>query len=820
MSIERFLQANRKDVDRAMQKRMPRRLSRKHFIEACGPQQYGYDVLDSAEASVNAPMWDLLSRGGKRWRPALMLLTAEAFGADPASLLDAALVPEVAHNGCLTGDSVVWMSDGMSKPIKEVQVGEEILSLGKDFGFASRTVQRLHDNGVKPVYIVKTGNRELKVTEEHPFLTARKEQPVRIRITPEGRKAIKKRLAEIGQTISTYCEKNSAILEPDVSPGHLKNSIYGVPHCLLPANVAYSIFAGLGIPQGQYTRAVQCKFEKTEVRFEWRKARDLKKGDVVLVAKNVFQDVAELPPLVRTPQNPKDRYRVPDGFTEDLAHLCGFLIGDGYIDAGRVVLCLPEAAGGRKEYEHLVERIFGAKPSVDKHGITICSKALAKMFSELGLKEPCTKKELPRWVFRLPEKHRKAFVRGYLDADATVDKTGAVRFACANEKLSRQFKFLLDSMGFVTSNIWTHAVDNTHFNRHGTKKSTTLFGFGLYSKDRVSREIGTEISAGRQRLALQRFRSCVSFRHEEEIPNVPAYLDMEKIGFNQITEVSRIAEEQTYDLQVEGTHNYVANGLIVHNTLMVDDVEDDSEMRRGKPCIHCTYGVDVAVNAGSSMYFLPLTAFEGLSGKFPDKTLLKAYRVYSQEMRAVSYGQGVDIWWHKGNAPAEVSEAQYLQMVALKTGALARMAAKLGALFAGASDRQIRLAGEFAEAVGVAFQIQDDVLNLTAGSEYGKEIGGDISEGKRTLITAHALRHAGTEGRRRLRVLLNERSKDPSKIREAIGILRSSGSIEYARRRSREIVREAWKNFSKALKPSRAKSRLGGLAAYLVEREI
>ncbi|MFH1200122.1 MAG: polyprenyl synthetase family protein [Candidatus Micrarchaeota archaeon] len=259
---------------------------------------------------------------------------------------------------------------------------------------------------------------------------------------------------------------------------------------------------------------------------------------------------------------------------------------------------------------------------------------------------------------------------------------------------------------------------------------------------------------------------------------------------------------------------------IVHNgTLMVDDVEDDSELRRGKPCIHKSYGVDVAVNAGSAMYFLPLTALDGLAGKYPDKTLLQAYRIYAEELRAVSYGQGIDIWWHKGNG-GEVSEGQYLQMVALKTGALARMAARLGALFAGASEKDMRLAGEFAEAIGVAFQVQDDVLNLTAGSEYGKEIGGDISEGKRTLITAHALSHATPADRKKLLAILDAKTKDAAKIRQATAILESAGSIGYAKARSREIVKSAWRRFSSVLPASKAKTLLSQLADYLVEREI
>jgi len=90
---------------------------------------------------------------------------------------------------------------------------------------------------------------------------------------------------------------------------------------------------------------------------------------------------------------------------------------------------------------------------------------------------------------------------------------------------------------------------------------------------------------------------------------------------------------------------------LAHNgTLMVDDVEDDSKQRRGKPCIHLTYGVDMAINAGNALYFLPLLIFKDYhdTKKVNDSTIIRCYQLYSQELLNVHLGQGLDIYWHQG----------------------------------------------------------------------------------------------------------------------------------------------------------------------------
>jgi len=253
---------------------------------------------------------------------------------------------------------------------------------------------------------------------------------------------------------------------------------------------------------------------------------------------------------------------------------------------------------------------------------------------------------------------------------------------------------------------------------------------------------------------------------------------------------------------------------VIHNgTLMVDDIEDNSDERRGKPAVHKIYGEDIAINAGNAMYFLPLKII--MQSALPAKTKNALYDAYAQEMINVSLGQGMDIYWHK-DLKQNVSEKEYLQMCAYKTGCLARMAVKIGAIVAGATQSQQKALSEFAEAAGIAFQIQDDILNLTASKEYGKEIGGDISEGKITLMVIYALKHSPQASR--LRQILKMHTKDPRSILEAIDIIKESGTIDYAQAFARKMVQNAWSKADKVLKENQGKHNLKALADYLIER--
>ncbi|MBU1120994.1 polyprenyl synthetase family protein [Candidatus Micrarchaeota archaeon] len=259
----------------------------------------------------------------------------------------------------------------------------------------------------------------------------------------------------------------------------------------------------------------------------------------------------------------------------------------------------------------------------------------------------------------------------------------------------------------------------------------------------------------------------------------------------------------------------------LHNgSIMVDDIEDDSDLRRGKKCTHKLYGVDIAVNAGNAMYFIPFILLYRNELNLSDEVKAKAYDLCIEEMLKIHFGQGTDIYWHQGKK-GEVKEEHYLQMSAFKTGTLARLSAKLGALLAGAGKKEIEKIGAYAESIGIAFQIQDDILNLT-GKEFakGKGLGEDIHEGKRTLILIHALRKAKEKDRKRLLKIINSHPSDRKTIKEAIEIMKKTDSIEYAGEKARKLVEESWKELDALIPSSEAKEKLREFGEYLIKRKV
>ncbi len=263
---------------------------------------------------------------------------------------------------------------------------------------------------------------------------------------------------------------------------------------------------------------------------------------------------------------------------------------------------------------------------------------------------------------------------------------------------------------------------------------------------------------------------------------------------------------------------------VIHNgTLVIDDIEDTSEYRRGKPCTYKIFGIDIAVNAGNTMYYLPLLPLMEKRSEVAADKLRDSYEVYVQEMINLSIGQAMDIAWHRNMANADtISEEDYMQMCAYKTGTLARMAAKLAAVLADADRELVEKLGTFAESIGVAFQMQDDVLDLT-GKEFAKKKGGlgqDITEGKRTLMVIHALKTANQKDKKRLVEILNMHTSDQTLRDEAIGILQKNSAVEYAKHKAAQIMEDSWREVDKLLPASEGKEKLKVFAEFLIKRNI
>jgi geranylgeranyl pyrophosphate synthase len=255
---------------------------------------------------------------------------------------------------------------------------------------------------------------------------------------------------------------------------------------------------------------------------------------------------------------------------------------------------------------------------------------------------------------------------------------------------------------------------------------------------------------------------------------------------------------------------------IIHNgTLIIDDIEDNSYLRRGRPTIHQIYGTDIAINAGNAMYYIPLLSLIKQRKKFSAELLANIYEIYAQEMINIAYGQGADVYWHKGKM-RDISVEKYLQMAAYKTGTLARMSAKIGAKLAGANNNLVKLVGDFSESIAVAFQIQDDILNLQ--EMVGKEFGEDIKEGKQSLMVIRALQQLPIKESKRLIVLLDKHTDDPVLIKEAIDIIKSTDAFEFSKNIASNLVKDSWKNLEDNLSESEAKNNLRMLANFLIQR--
>lgn len=196
--------------------------------------------------------------------------------------------------------------------------------------------------------------------------------------------------------------------------------------------------------------------------------------------------------------------------------------------------------------------------------------------------------------------------------------------------------------------------------------------------------------------------------------------------------------------------------------------------------------MDVAINAGSWLYFEATTAIKALNLSSDEK--LRLYELILQELRLLHLGQAMDIKWHR-NPDLIPSIEEYTAMVRNKTGTLARLAVKLGILAGGGTDSEIEEAGKIAQDIGVAFQIIDDVKNLTTGNP-GKKRGDDIVEGKKSLpVLLHLQKNPQDE-----KILAqyftqakNEGIESPA-VEKAIQLLTQSGAVEQAAKKGSELV--------------------------------
>lgn len=205
---------------------------------------------------------------------------------------------------------------------------------------------------------------------------------------------------------------------------------------------------------------------------------------------------------------------------------------------------------------------------------------------------------------------------------------------------------------------------------------------------------------------------------------------------------------------------------VFHNfTLIHDDIIDRAEVRRGSPTVHTKWGSDQAILSGDVMAFVAVECI----GQAPEKALPKALKLFNRTAIEVCTGQQLDLDYEKKGV---VSETEYLRMIELKTAVLVAASLKLGAIIADAPEKDQDLLYEFGRCLGIAFQIQDDVLDTYGDTKmFGKKTGSDIVANKKTYLLVKALEMAGGSKLTRLRKLLAPGNHDPEeKIKDVRAI--------------------------------------------------
>jgi len=286
-----------------------------------------------------------------------------------------------------------------------------------------------------------------------------------------------------------------------------------------------------------------------------------------------------------------------------------------------------------------------------------------------------------------------------------------------------------------------------------------------------------------------------------------------------------IATARVFGATLEQSAHAAVGLELLHNAFLVhDDVEDESDTRRGRPTLNAIHGAPVAVNVGDALIFLGMKALLDNGERLGLPMAMRLLNEAEHMVRETIEGQSIELGWRKDNA-IHLQESDYLHMIMKKTCWYTTIfPVRAGALIGGRGDLDLDRYIRFGFFAGAAFQIQDDLLNLIGDpAKYGKELDGDILEGKRTLMLIHLLEHIGTDERTRLLEVLSR----PRSQRRAGGVtwirdrMDAHDSIRYAQQVAHGLAGAAQNAFDDAfggLPPSRDRTFLRAVVRWVLAR--
>jgi len=259
-----------------------------------------------------------------------------------------------------------------------------------------------------------------------------------------------------------------------------------------------------------------------------------------------------------------------------------------------------------------------------------------------------------------------------------------------------------------------------------------------------------------------------------------------------------------------------ATGLeVFHNfTLVHDDIMDHAPVRRNLPTVHNKWNLNQAVLSGDVMVFIANECFL----QTPPKYLLKVFKVFNKAAVEVCVGQQLDIDFEKA---AIVSHEEYIRMIELKTAALLAASARIGAILGGADDKDSDLMYEFGRNLGIAFQIQDDLLDIYGDIKvFGKIMGGDIISNKKTFMLVKALELATVEQAKHLHEQFSLKEFNPEeKVKKVVGLYEQMNIKSISENLANDYINTAFSHLEKLRATKERKTELINIANSLIGRE-
>jgi len=319
--------------------------------------------------------------------------------------------------------------------------------------------------------------------------------------------------------------------------------------------------------------------------------------------------------------------------------------------------------------------------------------------------------------------------------------------------------------------------------------------------------------------------SEVTYRRiEEVVSGSPKYLydaamHLIRAGGKRLRPLVVALAAKMYGMPIELSSWAAASVEILHNfTLIHDDIIDRDEFRRGVPTVHKVWGEGIAIVAGDLLFAKSYEAMlRLLDYGVSYERVLRALRELTWAAATVAEGQAMDIEFSRRES---VTIEEYLEMVRRKTAALFKSSAVLGALVAGADERDVLKIADFATSIGIAFQIRDDELGLVADEKVlGKPKYSDLREGKRTILVIYSLSVASDEQRKYILSVLGSGTATYSDLERVAKIIVELGALDFSNRVAEEFIKRGISSLE-GTNPLDAEARemLKTLANYVTRR--